>query len=62
VKANVHFVTRRTGGDGAFREIIDFILQAQGKLEPILKQVKASAWEKGPKPPLEVITSQEGIA
>ena len=62
VKDRAHFITRRTGGDGAFREIIDFILTAQGKLAPILEQVEASAWTAGKRPEMEVITSQEGIA
>ena len=62
VKDHAHFVTTRNGGDGAFREVIDFILQAQGKLGPIMEQVKASAWQHGPKPTLQIITSQEGIS
>lgn len=61
VKDCSHYITKRVGGDGAFREIVDFILQAQGKLEPILEQVKASAWTQGKKPELEIVTSQEGI-
>ena len=62
VKAQVHFVTRRNGGDGAFREIIDFILQAQGKLGPLTEQIKNSAWQRGEKPELQIVTSQEGIS
>ena len=61
VKQNAHYITKRTGGDGAYREIIDFILAAQGKLEPILAQAKAGTWKHGPKPPLQMVTSQEGI-
>ena len=61
VKAKAHYVTKRVGGDGALREIVDFILNAQGKLAPILTQVEASAWKQAPKPKLEIITSQEGI-
>ncbi|MBR2082259.1 MAG: HAD hydrolase family protein [Elusimicrobiaceae bacterium] len=61
VKENVHYVTKRVGGDGAFREIIDFILNAQGKLGPILEQIKASSWVHGPKPEMQIVTSQEGI-
>ncbi len=62
VKKCAHYITRRNGGDGAYREIIDFILDAQGKLDPILKQVEASAWVAGKRPEMEVITSQEGLA
>ena len=61
VKAKAHYVAKRTGGDGAYREIIDFILEAQGKLAPLLEQVEASTWKHGPKEKLEIITSQEGI-
>ncbi len=61
VKDHAHYVTKRVGGDGAFREIVDFILDAQGKLEPILEQVKASAWTHGSRPEMEIITSQEGL-
>lgn len=61
VKDHAHYITKRVGGDGAFREIVDFILDAQGKLSPILEQVKASAWTHGPRPEMEIITSQEGL-
>ncbi len=61
VKQNVHYITKRAGGDGAWREIVDFILQAQGKLEPLLQQAKAGTWVHGPKPQMQIVTSQEGI-
>lgn len=61
VKQNCHYITKRVGGDGAYREIIDFILAAQGKLEPILAHAKAGTWQHGPKPQLQIVTSQEGI-
>lgn len=61
VKDHAHYITKRVGGDGALREIVDFILDAQGKLGPILEQVKASAWTHGPRPEMEIITSQEGL-
>lgn len=61
VKDHAHYITKRVGGDGAFREIIDFILESQGKLAPLLEQVEASAWVQGPKPELEIISSQEGM-
>jgi 3-deoxy-D-manno-octulosonate 8-phosphate phosphatase (KDO 8-P phosphatase) len=37
VKKHVDLVTRKGGGAGAVREVCDFILAAQGKLEPMLK-------------------------
>ncbi|MBO5910714.1 MAG: HAD hydrolase family protein [Elusimicrobiaceae bacterium] len=61
VKQNVHYITKRIGGDGAYREIIDFILSAQGKLEPLLTQAKTGTWKHGPKPQMQIVTSQEGI-
>jgi len=61
VKDHAHYITKRVGGDGALREVVDFILEAQGKLGPILEQVKASAWTHGPRPEMEIITSQEGL-
>lgn len=33
VKQHVHLVTRKGGGHGAVREVCDFILEAQGRLE-----------------------------
>ena len=62
VKKHAHYITKRVGGDGAYREIIDFILNAQGKLGPILEQVEASAWTSGKRPELELVTSQEELA
>lgn len=61
VKEHAHLITRRTGGDGAFREVIDFILQAQGKLAPLTAQAQAGTWADIAKPEMEIITSQEGI-
>lgn len=62
VKENVHYVSKRSGGDGAYREIIDFILNAQGKLAPVITQLDSAAWTGKNKPAMEVISSQEGIA
>lgn len=62
VKQCADFITSRTGGDGAYREVIDFILNAQGKMLPIMEQVEASSWSTKNKPEMEVVTSQEGIS
>ena len=35
-KAAAHFVTSAVGGRGAVREVIEMILQAQGKWEPVI--------------------------
>ena len=37
VKPFVHMITKNTGGNGAVREVCDFIVQAQGKWEDITK-------------------------
>jgi 3-deoxy-D-manno-octulosonate 8-phosphate phosphatase (KDO 8-P phosphatase) len=60
VKQCAHYVTKRVGGDGAYREIIDFILNAQGKLAPILTQIDNSAWLRPHAAEMEIVTSQEG--
>ena len=61
VQKTAHYVTQRKGGDGAYREAIDLILTAQGKMPELLKQVR-EGWHLPAKPKLEIITSQEGIA
>lgn len=62
VKECSDYVTKRVGGDGAYREIIDFILSAQGKLLPLVEQVEKEGWNLPQKPTMQIITSQEGIA
>ena len=38
VKAEAHYVTPHRGGDGALRDAVEFILQAQGLLEDVNRQ------------------------
>jgi 3-deoxy-D-manno-octulosonate 8-phosphate phosphatase (KDO 8-P phosphatase) len=38
VKAEAHYVTPHRGGDGALRDAVEFILQAQGLLDEINRQ------------------------
>ena len=61
VKQAAHFISTRAGGDGAYREIVDFILQAQGKLSPLVEQT-LNGWELTKSPSLQIITSDEGLA
>ena len=61
VQQAAHYVTARKGGEGAYREAIDFILTVQGKMPALLKQVRGG-WALPQKTELEIITSQEGIA
>jgi 3-deoxy-D-manno-octulosonate 8-phosphate phosphatase (KDO 8-P phosphatase) len=38
VKDRVDLVLQRSGGDGAVREFLDLLLEAQGKLDPIIQK------------------------
>ncbi len=61
VQEAAHYVTQRKGGEGAYREAIDLILTAQGKMPALLQDIR-SGWKMPKKDTLEIITSQEGIA
>ena len=37
VRARAHFVTKHPGGHGAVREVVEFILKAQGRWEDLVK-------------------------
>ena len=41
VKETAHFVTTRSGGSGAVREVCDLILKAQNRYEELLAQARA---------------------
>jgi 3-deoxy-D-manno-octulosonate 8-phosphate phosphatase (KDO 8-P phosphatase) len=41
-KDNAHFVTKKAGGDGAVREVIELILSSQGKLQQAIQII----WNK----------------
>ncbi len=41
VKRAAHFVTKRAGGDGAVRELIELILKVQGKWDAVAAHAKA---------------------
>jgi 3-deoxy-D-manno-octulosonate 8-phosphate phosphatase (KDO 8-P phosphatase) len=41
VKRAAHFVTQRSGGDGAVREVIECILKAQGKWDDVARRARA---------------------
>ncbi len=62
VKEAAHFITSRVGGDGAYRELVDLIITAQGKMDPMLADIRASRWTRPAAPTLQIITSQEGIS
>jgi YrbI family 3-deoxy-D-manno-octulosonate 8-phosphate phosphatase len=58
VKNISHFVTKKKGGEGAVREICDFILKAQGKWPQILKNSYSSNWAKIPKEKLIIVNAK----
>lgn len=41
IRKIAHLVTKRSGGDGAVREVIEFILKAQGKWLSVLPKARA---------------------
>lgn len=61
VKDAAHYVTQRKGGDGAYRELADLIVTAQGKMQPILADIRQSRWTRPDAGEIRVVTSQEGI-
>lgn len=38
-KEVAHYITRKNGGEGAVREVVELVLKAQGSYESVLKQV-----------------------
>jgi 3-deoxy-D-manno-octulosonate 8-phosphate phosphatase (KDO 8-P phosphatase) len=38
VKAHTHYVTQRTGGHGAVREVVELILKAQDKWSELMRR------------------------
>jgi 3-deoxy-D-manno-octulosonate 8-phosphate phosphatase (KDO 8-P phosphatase) len=41
VKKAAHYVTSKTGGNGAVREVIELLLRAQGKWDQVLRKARA---------------------
>lgn len=62
VQQAAHYVTQRRGGDGAYRELVDLILTAQGKMPALLQEINSGRWTRPPAGQLQIITSQEGIS
>lgn len=62
VKQAAHYITQRAGGAGAYREMADLIVTAQGKMPAILTDIQASCWQRPQAGPLHIVTSQEGIS
>jgi len=45
-KAAAIYVTKKSGGDGAFREAVEWILSEQGKLEKTLEQLRVKVQDQ----------------
>ena len=45
VKKEAHYITRAPGGSGAVREVVEMILQAQGKWDEIMHKYEIAAQE-----------------
>ena len=59
VKKIVHYVTKKEGGRGAFREVTELLLKAQGKWERTIKSAKEGTIGKTPKPKLQVVNFRQ---
>lgn len=55
VKKIAHYITKREGGKGAFREVAELLLKAQGKWKQTLENAKIGNIGKTPKPKLQVV-------
>lgn len=55
VKNVAHFVTNKEGGNGAVREVCDFILKSQGKWKEIMELIESARWEPLPREELKVV-------
>ena len=62
VKKSAHYITQRPGGAGAYRELADLIVTAQGKMPAILADIRASQWTRPEAGEIRIVTSQEGIS
>ncbi len=62
VKKSAHYITQRPGGAGAYRELADLIVTAQGKMPAILADIRASQWKRPEAGEIRIVTSQEGIS
>ena len=47
VKAEAHYVTPHAGGDGALRDVVEFILKAQGKWKQVVSEYICERSPKG---------------
>ena len=55
VKRAAHLVTKKAGGEGAVREVCDFILKCQGRRGEVMRYVETSHWPSPAKPDMKVV-------
>lgn len=55
VKKIAHYITKKEGGRGSFREVAELLLKAQGKWPKTIENAKNGHIGKTPKPKLQVV-------
>ena len=61
VKKIAHYITKKEGGRGAFREVAELLLKAQGKWQQTIENAKTGNIGKSPKPQLQVVNFKETV-
>ncbi|MGB2578279.1 YrbI family 3-deoxy-D-manno-octulosonate 8-phosphate phosphatase [Elusimicrobium simillimum] len=57
VKKYCHYITDANGGDECAREVVEMILNSQGKWHPFVEDIKEARWQRKPKAKTQVFTS-----
>lgn len=55
VKKIAHYITKKEGGKGSFREVAELLLKAQGKWPQTIQNAKNGNIGKSPKPRMQII-------
>ena len=55
VKKIAHYITKKEGGKGAFREVCELLLKAQGKWKQTVKNAQSGNIGKSPKPKTQIV-------
>ena len=55
VKKIAHYITQKEGGKGAFREVTELLLKAQGKWKQTVKNAQSGNIGKAPKPKTQIV-------
>lgn len=59
VKKIAHYITKKEGGKGAFREVAELLLKAQGKWPQTIKKARLGQIGKTPKPKIQVVNFKQ---